>query len=83
VLTLRSAKEDAREEQATADEIFPDRESAHTRALSSNYLRVRLRGRWPANQWLNVRVTAVEGNDLIAEPAESINNSELTISAFA
>jgi threonylcarbamoyladenosine tRNA methylthiotransferase MtaB len=73
VLTLRSAKEDSRQEEATADEIFPDQESAHTWALSSNYLRVRLYGRLPANQWVNVRVTAVEGNDLIGDPAESIN----------
>ena len=82
VLTLRSAKEDSQQEEATADEIFPDQESAHTRALSNNYLRLRLCGRLPANQWVNVRVTAVEGNDLIGEPAESIN-SELTVRAFA
>jgi threonylcarbamoyladenosine tRNA methylthiotransferase MtaB len=82
VLTLRSAKEDSKQGEATADEIFLDQESAYTRALSSNYSRVRLRGRLPANQWVNVRVTAVEGNDLIGEPVASIN-SELTISAFA
>jgi threonylcarbamoyladenosine tRNA methylthiotransferase MtaB len=82
VLTLRSAKEHPRQEEGTADEIFPDHESAYTRALSNNYLRVGLRGRLPANQWINVRVTAVEGNDLIGEPVASIN-SELTISAFA
>src|SRR6202166_4221880 len=82
VLTLRSAKEDSQQEEATADGIFPDQESAHTRALSSNYLRLRLCGRLPANQWVNVRVTAVEGNDLIGEPVESIN-SELAVRAFA
>jgi threonylcarbamoyladenosine tRNA methylthiotransferase MtaB len=63
VLTLRSADDGAQ----------PDRESTYTPALSGNYLRVRLRGRWPANQWVNARICAVGGNDLIGEPEESIN----------
>ncbi len=38
-------------------------------ALSSNYLRVRVRGAWSSNQWLDVRVLGEEGNCLRAEPA--------------
>ena len=60
VLTLRSANssanDDSLRESPPMDERLPDEESAYTPALSSNYLRVRLRGRWPANQWVNVRV---------------------------
>jgi threonylcarbamoyladenosine tRNA methylthiotransferase MtaB len=63
VLTLRSAKGLADDE--SRHEML-EKESGYTPALSGNYLRVRLRGHRPANQWLDVRVTAVEGNDLIA-----------------
>ena len=72
VLTLRSAD----------DGPQPDGESGYTPALSANYLRVRLRGHWLANQWINVRATAVEENDLIGEPEESING-ELRVRTFA
>ncbi|HXO61996.1 MAG TPA: tRNA (N(6)-L-threonylcarbamoyladenosine(37)-C(2))-methylthiotransferase MtaB [Candidatus Acidoferrales bacterium] len=80
VLTLRSANE-ARE-PSSVDTKLPEKESVYTPALSANYLRVRLRGHWPANQWINVRVTAAEGNDLIGEPAESVD-TEVSVSAFA
>jgi threonylcarbamoyladenosine tRNA methylthiotransferase MtaB len=80
VLTLRSANrsatEESRHETAPEDEKLPHHESGYTPALSGNYLRVRLRGHWPANQWINVRVRAdsEDGeNDLVGEPAESIN----------
>jgi threonylcarbamoyladenosine tRNA methylthiotransferase MtaB len=36
----------------------------YTPALSSNYLRIKLPGAWPANQWLNVRIVAGEENCL-------------------
>jgi threonylcarbamoyladenosine tRNA methylthiotransferase MtaB len=55
VLTLNPAREDA------PRDVSP--------ALSSNYLRVRVRGAWPSNQWLDVRVLGEEGNCLRAEPA--------------
>jgi len=38
-----------------------------TPALSSNYLRVRVRGLWPANQWLSVSIVSEEGNFLVGE----------------
>jgi threonylcarbamoyladenosine tRNA methylthiotransferase MtaB len=38
-----------------------------TPSLSSNYLRVKVRGAWPANHWLNVRTMAVEENGVLAE----------------
>jgi threonylcarbamoyladenosine tRNA methylthiotransferase MtaB len=81
VLTLRSANFEARE-PSSVDTKLPEEESVYTPALSANYLRVRLRGHWPANQWINVRVTAAEGNDLIGEPAESVD-TEVRVSAFA
>jgi threonylcarbamoyladenosine tRNA methylthiotransferase MtaB len=40
-----------------------------TPAISTNYLRVRVPGTWPSNLWLDVRVTAEEGNTLLAKPA--------------
>jgi threonylcarbamoyladenosine tRNA methylthiotransferase MtaB len=86
VLTLRSANGSANDgshrESPPADVRLPEEESGYTPALSANYLRVRLRGHWPANQWVNVRVRAVEGNDLIAEPEESIRPA-LRARAFA
>jgi len=76
VLTLRSANGSANDgsnhKSPPADVRLPDEEAGYTPTLSANYLRVRLRGHWPANQWVNVRVRAVEGNDLIGEPEESI-----------
>jgi threonylcarbamoyladenosine tRNA methylthiotransferase MtaB len=90
VLTLRAAcgsathlaNHESRDENAQVNEAGPGKESAYTPALSSNYLRVRLPGHWAANQWVNIRVTAVEGNDLIGESEESIN-AELRVRAFA
>src|SRR6202022_529384 len=74
VLTLHSANDESRQETAPVDVASPDKESGYTPALSSNYLRVRLRGHWPANQWIDVRLEAVEENDLIGEPRESVNS---------
>jgi threonylcarbamoyladenosine tRNA methylthiotransferase MtaB len=73
VMTLRPANGAAKDEllygSAPVNEPGHGKESAYTPALSSNYLRVQLPGHWAANQWVNVRVAAVEGNDLIGEPA--------------
>jgi len=81
VLTLRSPNDESSHETSRAEELL-DNESGYTPALSKNYLRVRLRGHWPANQWVNVRVQAVEGNDLIGEPEESVS-LEVNVPAFA
>jgi threonylcarbamoyladenosine tRNA methylthiotransferase MtaB len=82
VLTLRSTNssenDDSRHETAPADEKLRHHESGRTPALSGNYLRVRLRGHWPANQWVNVRVCAVGENDLIGEPVERVNTEART-----
>jgi threonylcarbamoyladenosine tRNA methylthiotransferase MtaB len=50
--------------------LRPDEDPAanSTPALSSNYLRVRIRGAWPANQWLSVSIVSGEGNFLVGEP---------------
>jgi threonylcarbamoyladenosine tRNA methylthiotransferase MtaB len=66
VLTLRSANDHSDEFQIAQHLVKLD----FTPALSSNYLRVRLPGTWPANQWLNVRIVADEKDCLIAEPEE-------------
>ena len=42
-----------------------------TEALSDNYLKVRLPGSWPANEFVDVRVTADGGSWLLAEPLTS------------
>lgn len=77
VLTLRSANplanDESRHQTAPADVTPPVKDPSYTPALSSNYLRVRLRSHWSANQWLNVRVCAVGENDLIGEPVELVN----------
>jgi threonylcarbamoyladenosine tRNA methylthiotransferase MtaB len=63
VLTLRSASdEDAPSENLHA-EVMP--ETQFTPTLSSNYLRVRLPGSWPANQWVDTRISTSEEGVLI------------------
>jgi hypothetical protein len=42
-----------------------------TPALSTNYLRVRIPGVYPANIWLNVRITTAQGNYVVGEPEAS------------
>jgi tRNA A37 methylthiotransferase MiaB len=80
VLTLQSAHRSSNhvanrascDETVPVNERNPGNESTYTPALSSNYLRVRLRGHWPANKWINARICAVGENDLVGEPEESI-----------
>jgi threonylcarbamoyladenosine tRNA methylthiotransferase MtaB len=79
VLTLRSA---GSRHDPSSIEALPQKESGSTAALSGNYLRVRLRGKWPANQWINVRVRSVEENDLIGQPGEAVS-AEIGLRAFA
>lgn len=42
-----------------------------TPALSSNYIRVKVRGEYPANQWVNVRAIAAAETAVLAEPTLS------------
>ena len=51
-----------------------------TPALSSNYLKVRVRGAWPSNRWLDVRASNAEENCLVAEAvaAEERYDSKIT-----
>jgi threonylcarbamoyladenosine tRNA methylthiotransferase MtaB len=55
-------------------------ENATTPALSSNYLKVRVRGAWPPNWWLDVRVSNAETNGLVGEAiaAEECYDSKMT-----
>jgi threonylcarbamoyladenosine tRNA methylthiotransferase MtaB len=43
-----------------------------TPALSTNFLRVRVPGIWPANVWLDVQILSEEGNHLLGEPEVSV-----------
>ena len=71
VLTLRSASdEDAPSEKLDA-EATP--ETQYTPALSSNYLRVRVPGTWPANHWVDTRISSSEGGVLMGTPEEPAN----------
>jgi threonylcarbamoyladenosine tRNA methylthiotransferase MtaB len=73
VLTLRSAGDD----DALPENLptVATHEPRYAPALSSNYLRVRLSGTWPANQWVNARISDGEGNYVLGEPEESVNCS--------
>jgi threonylcarbamoyladenosine tRNA methylthiotransferase MtaB len=87
VLTLQSAHRSDNhwptdETVPAVGERLPGKDSDYTPALSGNYLRVRLRGYWPANQWINARICGVWENDLLGAPEESIN-AELRVRAFA
>jgi threonylcarbamoyladenosine tRNA methylthiotransferase MtaB len=71
VLTLRSAsEEDARTENLYAAATLG---AKYTPALSSNYLRVRVPGTWPANHWVDTRISSSEGGVLIGAPEEPAN----------
>jgi threonylcarbamoyladenosine tRNA methylthiotransferase MtaB len=50
--------------------LRPEEDSAadSAPALSSNYLRVRIRGAWPPNHWLDASIVSSEGNFLLGEP---------------
>jgi threonylcarbamoyladenosine tRNA methylthiotransferase MtaB len=80
VLTLHSKNDDSCHE-STPVEIQPNKEAGYTPALSGNYMRVRLPGSWPANQWINVRVNAVDENDLLGEPESA--STDVSLGAFA
>jgi threonylcarbamoyladenosine tRNA methylthiotransferase MtaB len=74
VLTLRSkndGNDSSGDERTHADAIRgvgPRKPAGDcTPALSSNYLRVKVRGAWPSNQWLNVRPIGVEDACVLAE----------------
>jgi threonylcarbamoyladenosine tRNA methylthiotransferase MtaB len=43
-----------------------------SRAISSNYLDLRVAGRFPANQWLEVEITFFDGARLFAECVETV-----------
>ncbi len=44
-----------------------------SRAISSNYLDLRVAGGFPANQWLDVEITSFDGSRLIAECADAVS----------
>jgi threonylcarbamoyladenosine tRNA methylthiotransferase MtaB len=48
-----------------------------TPTLSTNYLKVRVRGTWPADLWLDVPISAEEENSLAGEAAISLCTNQL------
>lgn len=58
VLTLVSR---AKREVSTSCESW-------TRAVSGNYLDLRVAGTWPANRWLDVEIVALRGGEIFAHP---------------
>jgi hypothetical protein len=48
----------------TLNRTGKDASGPWTRALSSNYLDVRVPGQWPANQFLDVQITDVKDGTL-------------------
>jgi threonylcarbamoyladenosine tRNA methylthiotransferase MtaB len=69
VLTLRPGNAD--ESISLASDVRESQpSSSHTPAISSNYLRVRIPGSWPANQWLNVEIDSTAGNYVTGKPQE-------------
>jgi threonylcarbamoyladenosine tRNA methylthiotransferase MtaB len=76
VLTLRSrndGNDDSGDGRAGAVNAVGPRKPVGdcTPALSSNYLRVKVRGAWPFNQWLNVRPIGTEHACVLAEAKPS------------
>jgi threonylcarbamoyladenosine tRNA methylthiotransferase MtaB len=51
----------------------------YTPALSSNYLRIRVRGIFPSNLWLDVAIKSEEGDYVVAEPATTL--TEFSVSS--
>jgi hypothetical protein len=42
--------------------------ASSTRAVSSNYLDLRVAGIFPANRWLDVEIVSANGGEIFAEP---------------
>ena len=82
VLTLRSDSHHSDFRTNAAGRLACSGQDLSTPALSSNYLRVRVPGSYPANLWLDVRVGAIEGHYLVGEPDVSEISSFCTSSAY-
>jgi len=65
---FHSAQSGRRMSLLTLNRRGVDASGPWTRALSSNYLDVRVSGEWPANQFLDVRITGVEDSHLCGVP---------------
>jgi len=56
-------------EAITLGEVFEDSRGTWTRALTDNYLKLRLKGRHAANQWLEARADSIFEGELAGEAA--------------
>jgi threonylcarbamoyladenosine tRNA methylthiotransferase MtaB len=57
----------------TEDKQKSENQTEVSRAISSNYLDLRVAGHFPANQWLNVEINSFDGERLFAECMEAVN----------
>ena len=76
VLTL-NRRESPETDHRTTAHAGTSSGTEYTPALSSNYLRVQVPGIFSANVWLEVVITAEEGNYLVAEPVRTF--TELSV----
>lgn len=76
VLTLRGDDTDTYSPSGNPGGYSPPRT---TPALSTNYLRVRIPGSFPANSFLDVLISGEEGNSLVAEPAAALSESSASL----
>jgi threonylcarbamoyladenosine tRNA methylthiotransferase MtaB len=65
--TLRALTLNTNEEETSAER------RDFSRAISSNYLDLRVAGRYPANQWLDVEITYFDGARLNADCVEAVS----------
>ena len=78
VLTL-NRRESPETDHPASEHANTSSGTEYTPALSSNYLRVQVPGIFPANLWLDVVITAEEGNYLAGQLASSC--SELSVNS--
>ena len=76
VLTLRGDDTDTYSPSGNPRAYSPPRT---TPALSTNYLRVRIPGSFPANSFLDVLISGEEGNSLVGDPAAALSESSASL----
>ncbi len=57
----------------TNDKEFSEDRPDFSRAISSNYLDLRVAGKFPANQWLDVKITSLDGARLNADCVDALS----------
>ncbi len=86
ILTLRSGNDETVQEKGPQITHGHDVDACtrqkpaldYTPGLSSNYLRVKVRGAWPPNQWLKVRALGTEDASVLVEPTQAYLESAVS-----